>query len=396
MPGFVDRINGSGLSGWYAARGTKARNRPRAVVISVNDIDRFCAFCQDSRPDVVQAGASRDPNVGFQAPLTFETGDLVRARSLADGMVLNKGVAVIGESRVRARSDVDGFLPIDVYGELPAFRRALEALRPRFEIVAFRPLFGQTGALSAVAIQTPERRLVISLAFPMHRARRLESLYKRVLEPSRVPCPGIEMLADPTGGVTLGVDYVAGETLDKLGIDAEPAIRRTIECAKRLNALKPPSELEPGLRERSSADRIVGRNWRQLLAGQRRRDFWLLAGMLWVAGRLPRVFSHGDLHRDNVIIEAGSGRPMLIDWDRAGILPVGFDLSRLLLGVPPRQAEAWIGGSRELRLGWAIFTYLALALRQPDFIGSDEARYLGQRFVNLSRPRLSARRPVPR
>ncbi|WP_110674179.1 aminoglycoside phosphotransferase family protein [Salinicola sp. RZ23] len=391
MFGFVDHIDASGVAGWCVGRGTqplpgRGRWASRVVVVSVNDIDRFSAFCQDPRPDVVRAGAARDPHVGFRAPLALKPGDLVRVRFGLGGHMLQNGVAVIGDEPLRGRANDSGFMPLTPYGGLDAYRQLLEPLRARFKIEAFRPLFGQTGTLAAMALQTPDGRTVVPMGMPAARARRQARLYRELLAPHRIACPAISLRVDAAGGVMLCADYVAGITLDKHGLTDTRAMRTIIEWAKRLNDLKPTPALVSQLRERTHADRLIARSWRQLLVGRRGGDLRLILAMLWSAGGLPRVFSHGDLHRENVIVEAGSGRPLLIDWDNAGLLPLGADLARLLLGVPPRQAEAWIGGSRQLRLGWSLFTYLSLALRQADFIGSADASYLAQRFQQLSRP----------
>ncbi|MDH4572884.1 aminoglycoside phosphotransferase family protein [Salinicola acroporae] len=120
------------------------------------------------------------------------------------------------------------------------------------------------------------------------------------------------------------------------------------------------------------------------------RELERLLTMALVVYRLPRVFSHGDLHPQNVLVQESTGAPIFIDWDHAGMLPVGCDLARLLLSVPPRLAEAWIEEvqAREgvprpdaLRLGWLIMTYFALSRRHPDFHAMEESRYLHRRFA---------------
>lgn len=56
--------------------------------------------------------------------------------------------------------------------------------------------------------------------------------------------------------------------------------------------------------------------------------------------RLPTALGHGDLHMANVIRDVG-GRHWLVDWEGGGILPVAFDLRRLLLtsGAPAYVAQ---------------------------------------------------------
>ncbi|WP_338100620.1 aminoglycoside phosphotransferase family protein [Salinicola corii] len=137
-----------------------------------------------------------------------------------------------------------------------------------------------------------------------------------------------------------------------------------------------------------------------LVALKRRqwREFGRLLRMALVAYRLPRVFSHGDLHPQNVLIQNSTGAPVLIDWDHAGMLPVGCDLARLLLSVPPRLAESWIEAAQERKggprpdamlLGWLIMTYFAMSQRHSEFHDTEAGRHLHRRFAELS----SRRRP---
>jgi hypothetical protein len=53
----------------------------------------------------------------------------------------------------------------------------------------------------------------------------------------------------------------------------------------------------------------------------------LAARRLLRASTLPRVTSHGDFHRLNVLMEGG--RPWIVDWELLGRRPHGFDLMRL-------------------------------------------------------------------
>jgi Phosphotransferase enzyme family len=72
----------------------------------------------------------------------------------------------------------------------------------------------------------------------------------------------------------------------------------------------------------------------------------------------PEVLLHGDLWATNILVCAGEEGPRarLIDWDKAGVGPISYDLSTLLRQFPPAD-RGWIldvyRGSLE-RLGWRL------------------------------------------
>jgi hypothetical protein len=72
----------------------------------------------------------------------------------------------------------------------------------------------------------------------------------------------------------------------------------------------------------------------------------------------PEVLLHGDLWPSNILVCPGEEGPgvRLIDWDRAGVGPISYDLSTLLRRFPPAE-RGWIldvyRGSLG-RLGWRL------------------------------------------
>lgn len=390
MPGFVDEVSQGVVRGWYVADGRQPR-ACQSVVISVNGEARFCALCQDARPDVVEASITREGGVGFLAPLALQIGDLVRVRALESGQLLGGGLAVVMPPGAEY-----GFLTARTSAELPAFRSLLQPLRPHLTINAFRPLFGHRGKLSALCIDTPAGRRVVHAQRPLRNALWLERLHRRVLEPNGIAAPSLETVLVHGETASLVVEHIEGQALDGFTGDNEQTFRDTLAAALRL----PSARWLTGM----GGDRRGRRAFRKLLSGvclaalkrQRWRELRLLLGMARAVHRLPRVFSHGDLHPQNVLIESRTGRPVFIDWDHADRLPVGFDLSRLLMSVPPALAERWIddstkagteGGaraSRTCRLGWLILTYFAHSQRNPDFHATEEGAYLRWRFIELS------------
>ncbi|WP_110655811.1 aminoglycoside phosphotransferase family protein [Salinicola halimionae] len=404
MPGFVDEVTPTLIRGWYVDPG-----RPpvgQRVVISVNGEARYCALCQDARPDVVAAGITHHPEVGFRAPLALQIGDLVRVRALDSGRLLGSGLAV-----VMPETAPDGWLSARAYGDLPAFRAFLQPLASTLDIQAFRPLFGHRGNLSALCVRTPDACHIVYRARPRHHAAWLERLHRRVLEPNAIAAPSLNALIPEENTASLMVENIDGQALGSFPetstetsiSERDQAYRDTIASVLRLSRASWPDDMrgkagtDTFSADMAGAGRNAGRRGRHALNRMIReaclstlkrgswRELGLLLRMTRTLYRLPRVFAHGDLHPHNVLIETHTGRPVFIDWDHAGMLPPGLDLSRLLLSVPPALAESWIGDDRAHRLGWLILTYFAQLQRQPDFHTSEAGVYLRRRFNELTR-----------
>lgn len=397
MPGFLDRVSREGLSGWYVANQHGAlrrlRHLSRAVLVTVNGRDRFCALCQEARPDVVDAGITSDPRVGFDAPLTLAVGDLVQVRALDSGRLLNHGVAIVEIDSVVATVR-DRFLDTETYGDLPAFRPMLASLPSPLAIHSFRPLFGQDGHLAALAVRTANGTMVIHGERPAGDAAWLAKLHRDFLAPNGIRAPLVKAMlpaessAAHAGKANLLFEFIDGKPLSGFGADMESEAlhRGVIADVLSFHRLPWPAGMKRDRRGRRAVNKMIRTaGWMALKRG-RYRELTMLARMLVAIWRLPRVFSHGDLHANNVLVD-GKGRPVFIDWDHAGVRPIGFDLSRLLLGVPPQEAEAWVGHGPECRLGYVIFTYLALSLRMDDCYGSAEGRFLLERFDALTKNR---------
>ncbi|OLO08945.1 hypothetical protein BTW08_03610 [Salinicola sp. MH3R3-1] len=440
MPGFVDEVTPQFVRGWYVADNREPAER--GVIISVNGDVRYCALCQEARPDVVEAGITTRLDVGFRAPLALQIGDLVRVRALDSGRLLGGGLAVV-MPETGPKSAPDGWLSAMSYGDLPAFRPFLQPLAASLDVQAFRPLFGHRGNLSAVGVRTPKTCYVIHRARPRHHVAWLERLHRCVLEPHAVGAPLLEAVIRRGESASLMVEHIEGQPLGPFvaspvatssdGVDDpgnradvasttgnEQAYRDTIASVIALSRVRWPDEMR---RSRSNSDdmtsadttspgsvgagRKADRRGRHALRRMVRdvclsalnqghwRELALLLRMARILYRLPRVVSHGDLHPQNVLIETHTGRPVFIDWDHAGMLPPGLDLARLLLSVPPALAERWIGDDRERRLGWLIMTYVAQSQRQPDFHATEAGVYLRRRFRELSKDRYKQVRLLP-
>jgi|GEM_PF-2282157 len=407
MPGFVDEVSQGHVRGWYVADDRKPVDQ--GVVISVNGESRYCALCREARPDVVEAGITNHLEVGFVAPLALQIGDLVGVRALDSGRLLNDGLAV-----VMPKNAADGWLSAQAYADLPVFRPFLQPLPPGLQVQAFRPLFGYRGNLSALCVQTPEARHIVHCQRPRHHALWLERLHRQVLEPNGIAAPSMQAVIPWQNTASLMVEHIDGQALGSFtdtfietSIDAstntftqnnEQAFRDTVASIQRLSSVSWPDHMRryavaDGIgagkradrRGRHALNRMIREVWLSALKQVRWQELELLSSMTRTLYRLPRVFAHGDLHPENVLIETHTGRPVFIDWDHAGMLPLGLDLSRLLLSVPPKLAESWIGDDRACRLGWLILTYFAQSQRQPDFPATEAGVYLRRRFRELTR-----------
>jgi Ser/Thr protein kinase RdoA (MazF antagonist) len=71
---------------------------------------------------------------------------------------------------------------------------------------------------------------------------------------------------------------------------------------------------------------------------RRARDGAPRVGSLLRAVGGPDTLLHGDLWPQNVLV--GPGGPRLVDWDRLGVGPASYDLSMLLVRLPPALRRA--------------------------------------------------------
>ncbi|WP_409524353.1 aminoglycoside phosphotransferase family protein [Nitrincola sp. MINF-07-Sa-05] len=370
--GYLDRVWSDGLAGWC----------PESwVLVSINGKPCCTLHCQDQRLDVQAAGHSEDGLVGFQAPVQFASGDIVRVTTL-------QGIPLHNSPWLYLAPQSQNWLPAALADTHPEYA-AIAALKSELNFDHFRPLLGQVGQVVATVLAThdqPER--VVRLNTDYREAADLTRFHLLVLTPAAISCPALHKTLNIDGRLVQIFDYCTGVTLDQYGPGWECWIPRVIEELKRLQDAG--EEQRKTLGRRSHKGTLLRK---QLLGGlsdglrsprapgERRFLLWLLT-TLW---RLPRVLSHGDLHRNNVLVDAKRDTIALIDWDRWGYLPVGFDLARLLRGVPGERVEMLVGGDWQQRLGVLGFTYLLQRLDRPGFASSAEGEELRQRCLTLAR-----------
>ena len=371
VSGYVDRVWAEGVAGWSPA--------PR-VLVSVNGTSVGSVPCANRRPDVQAAGLSADGRVGFRAPLSLDSGDIVRVTT-------PQGRRLHHSPWLYLSRESEGWLPVSLAARHPEYAD-IAVLAEQLALKRFRPLFGQPGQVAAVKLEAGEGPRVARFGVAPRDADHLQRFHERVLTPAGVACPALHR------GLWLGrrraliFDFFPGQPLDRLGPGWEawlPAVMGELARLQRFGEQSRDSLLARAGRRRSLLSRLLRQALSDALRwdrarGERRFLLWLLARL----ARLPRVLSHGDLHRENVLVDAERGDIALIDWDRWGYLPIGFDLALLMRGLPGDTAEHLAGGSRAQRFGVAGFTYLFQRLDRPGLAGSEEGRALRRRCRELA------------
>ncbi|KAA0015784.1 hypothetical protein F0A16_19655 [Salinicola corii] len=221
MPGVVDEVSQQVIRGWYV---DDSQSGPRAVLVSINGEVRYCALCQEPRPDVVEGGIATRADVGFIAPMPLQPGDLVRVSALDGGRLLNDGLAV-----VVAHDVGDGFIDVETGTAHPVLGPLVIPLRPHLDIRAFRPLLGHMGHLSALEVRTADTCYVVHCQLPRSLAEGLERLYRHVLAPAGIAAPSLKAVINHGEAASLVVERIEAQPLGAYREGREPAFRDTMD-----------------------------------------------------------------------------------------------------------------------------------------------------------------------
>ncbi|MDH4572883.1 hypothetical protein [Salinicola acroporae] len=226
MPGFVDEVSQQVVRGWHV---DDRRVGPRAVLVSINGEARYCALCQEPRPDVVEAGITTRSDVGFLAPIPLRPGDLVRVSALDGGRLLNDGLAVVMEDDA-----TDGFIAVEAGMANPVLGPWIAPLRPHLDVRAFRPLPGHTGQFSALEVRTADSRYIVHCQLPRAHALGLERLYRQVLAPAGIAAPSLKAVIDHGETASLVVERIEGQPLAAYREGREAVFRDTLDSLEWL------------------------------------------------------------------------------------------------------------------------------------------------------------------
>ena len=371
--GFIDRVSEDAISGWSLS--------PYVTVV-VNGRTRCRLSCNRPRADVKKAGLSLSGNVGFHGTLALKHGDVVR-------VVTPKDVPLRHSPWLFRHPKQSDWLPIAISHQHAEYK-AVASLPDQLLVDRFKPLFGQSaerrmaGAVLNVANQAP---VMARFDVEPKAHANVMQLYDKVITPSRIAAPPLlaafsqerhmlQMFAFQPGitleevgnGWEAWVPMVMAQlvTLQQAGEVGRSALKRRYSRFKSLLHKLFPSVIAQALRE-----------------GGSRIELTFFVFLMRVTARLPRVLSHGDLHRNNVLIYTQQQQVALIDWDRWAYLPLGFDVALLLRGLPWAAVETLAEKRVDQQLGALVFTYLFQCLDVAHFMRSEEAAQLRARIYKL-------------
>lgn len=371
--GFIDRVSEDAISGWSLS--------PYVTVV-VNGRTRCRLSCNRPRADVKKAGLSLSGNVGFHGELALKHGDVVR-------VVTPKGMPLRHSPWLFKHPKQSDWLPIAISHQHAEYK-AVASLPDQLPVDRFKPLFGQSaerrmaGAVLNVANQAP---VMARFDVEPKAHANVMQLYDKVITPSRIAAPPLlaafsqqrhmlQLFAFQPGitleevgsGWEAWVPMVMAQlvTLQQAGEAGRSALKRRYSRFKSLLHRLLPSVIAQALRE-----------------GGSRIELTFFVFLMRVTARLPRVLSHGDLHRNNVLIDTQQQQVALIDWDRWAYLPLGFDVALLLRGLPWTAVETLAEKRVDQQLGALVFTYLFQCLDVAHFIRSEEAAQLRVRIYKL-------------
>ncbi len=111
------------------------------------------------------------------------------------------------------------------------------------------------------------------------------------------------------------------------------------------------------------------------------RHALLMLKMKQCVKRLPSVLSHGDLHAGNVLVSETNNKAVLIDWDRWGMLPAGYDEACFLRGMSFEKALSDLPNDANLRLGFAVFSYWLGLAEDVNFRFTEKAKDIARYVV---------------
>ncbi|MBT2787320.1 MULTISPECIES: phosphotransferase [unclassified Halomonas] len=371
--GFIDQVSEDTISGWSLAP---------YVIVLVNGRARCQLSCERQRADVKRAGHSLSGNVGFRGQLALQHGDIVR-------IVTPQGVPLRNSPWLYRNPRQSDWLPIAIshhHAEYDAIAR----LPDQLSVEKFKPLFGQSaerqmaGAVLNVANQAP---VMARFDVEPKAHENVKQLYDNVIMPSRIAAPPLLEAISQDRHVIQIFAFQPGITLDKVGNGWEAWV--PLVMAQLLTLQQAGEARRSALRRRSSRFRsLLHRLFpsvfvQALREGGGKLELTFFIFLMRVTARLPRVLSHGDLHRNNVLIDTQREQVALVDWDRWAYLPLGFDAALLLRGLPWVAVETLAEKRVDHQLGTLVFTYLFQCLDVAHFMRSEAATLLRARIYTL-------------
>lgn len=371
--GFIDRVSEDAISGWSLS--------PYVTVV-VNGRTRCRLSCNRPRADVKKAGLSLSGNVGFQGPLALKHGDVVR-------VVTPKGVPLRHSPWLYRHPQKSDWLPIAISHQHAEYK-AVASLPDQLLVDRFKPLFGQSaergiaGAVLNVANQAP---VMARFDVEPKAHANVMQLYDKVITPSRIAAPPLLAAFPQEKHMLQMFAFQPGITLEEVGNGWEawvPMVMAQLHTLQQAGEAGRSALKRRTSRFKSLLHRLLPSVCAQALReGGNKVELTFFVFLMRVTARLPRVLSHGDLHRNNVLIDTQQQQVALIDWDRWGYLPLGFDAALLLRGLPWAAVENLTGKRADQQLGALVFTYLFQCLDVAHFMRSEEAAQLRAHIYKL-------------
>ncbi|MGO3784436.1 MAG: aminoglycoside phosphotransferase family protein [Vreelandella alkaliphila] len=360
VQGAVDQVGVKGVQGWCASS--------LFVCIRVNGRDFFSAFCHLERCDV-QAALGIGKYVGFIAPLDLLPGDIVEvATPLCQ--LLPGCPQRVGENE---------WLPVSASSN-PAFAPLVELLK-QSRASHFKPFFKRNSGFSAVALRNAtEPELLVKLATTPTHAADIHLFYKQVIEPYALPAPALV----PASSTSLSNGYLIYRYIEGNSFSAASLLSEKTRCYV-INVLETLHNVPSGQLKRTNTQQPYWVYLRKSVLRQSLLTFdvghsRLIFAMWRCINRLPWVLSHGDLHAGNVLVNDENDEISLIDWDRWGLLPIGYDEACFLRGLPFKKALSYLPEKRDLRLGFTIISFWLGLVQDSQFRSTLTAKEMVQYF----------------
>ncbi len=321
--GVLDIVEPGRIAGWLGSS-----ERIESVEIYVNDIFAARVKCEMARADLEELGIRKDGLGGFVHEAELNPLDVVRVFCAESGAELKGSpkinqVSVFVPYRYFREHPISGLLGIGmahldglVYAREPHVRLAANALG---EVV---------GLAIKDRIDLPDGMIV--LRKDKKSALRCIKAYRGFLKGLQGYCPRLlsEFRRDEGFLVfeLMGGEVLPGKAIHRMVCEEDhPLVDRVLAFLCDLNSCNGSVSVRRVAFSVDSLDRVLLRSLGKLKGLKFRESLVLIK---WVM-RLywgPKVFSHGDFHSGNVLIGC-DGRISVLDWDKYGFYPIGFDLA---------------------------------------------------------------------
>lgn len=360
VQGAVDQVSVKGVHGWCSSS--------RSVGIRVNSCDYFSAFCNLERRDV-QAALGIEKYVGFNAPLDLSPGDIVE-------VVTPICKPLPGSPQLVGASE---WLPMSACGN-SVFAPLVELLKYS-GASHFKPFFKRESGFSAVALRNAsEQELLVKLTATLTHVADIHLFYKQVIEPYALPAPALV----PVSHTSLSGDYLIYHYIEGYSLSAASLLPEDKRVCV-INALEKLHNVPSCQLKRMNTQQPYWIYLRRTVLRQTLLTFdvghnRLIFAMWRCINRLPCVLSHGDLHAGNVLVNSENDEIALIDWDRWGELPVGYDEACFLRGLPFKKALSYLPERHDLRLGFTIISFWLGLVQDSQFRSTLKAEEMAQYF----------------